>query len=329
MSGALNPRTKSLAAVILGSILILGALVAVIVYAATRPNTSDFRTARYNLIEKASDTQTKLAPAFDAYTISFKQVQNQTSSIKKATDGSVKERREYHKAEAAARQAIQNLKNSRVANDSAGGIAVRQYVEASEEYVDYFASLLDFYDEFNVLFSKQEKVCIDVLVGKTSSLDERKNKLKSAAKDCYPALERLKESGNTSYVEYAATVKSRIKSLEEYSVAIAKGEQDYKRFESEQKALQKRLADTPEDAPASQYSELLKDVKELDGKIKRSQSAFETAGSRYKSTVEQLPDLYGDVFADAVPKRIKILNSLTDVRKNTLIAVLDGKLLDE
>lgn len=322
-----TPQMKSRLTLIIVAVVIVSALIVAAIYIFTRPTPEDFRVTKDDLSEKVFTTQAKLAPAFNKYAAAFKQAQLKTSSVKKALQATKKEQQSYKDTETAARQAVENLKDSRAAKDRTIGVAINQYAESSEEYIDYFTSLVGDYDEYQVLFASKENVCIDILRSGKSSLSERRDKIKQAVKDCYVAIDRLENSKNVSYSEYASTLENRVKNIETYSVAVAKGEQDYKRFEAEAQKLQTKLSTLSEDASSSEYDELLQEIKTLDKKIKKSQSKFEDGATRYKTTVQELPELYENVFTKSVVQQTELLSKLVDVRKRTLTTVLDDKLL--
>ncbi len=322
-----TPRTLLRIGFIAAIVLAVCAVVGAVIYAVTRPTMADFTAARKHQVTQVATADEKLVPAFNAYLSAFKQAQNQTDSIEKAKEAAAKEQKAYQDAVAKADQAAKALQKNRASNDSDVGVAVRQYVQASQELRDYYSSLLNGYDEYSAIFTSKEKLCSDVLVGATANLAERRDKLQQAVKDCYPALARLKESGNITYIEYATTLENAIKNLEKYSVAVAKGESDYKKFEAQQQELQAKAAALSASGSKEEYEKLQGQIEDLNDKISQSQSDFTSAASHYKSTVDELPKLYGAVYSESVPKQLKTLNSLVDVRKKVLVAVLDDKLL--
>jgi len=304
------------------------ALISVIVFVVTRPTEADYKTASDSLLPKAMDAQAKLPAAANAYFKAFGDAQNSTGSAKKASQATTDELKTYEKAKSAARSTAEDLTESHITNDSETGMATRQFADASNDYIDYFSTLVGSYGLYKDLFDDQSKICSDIFVGDTASFAERSKRLSEAAKDCHTALTKLEKSGNASYVDYAIKMDRQLTQLEGYSVGAAKGEKEYQQFTVEFETAQKKLAALDaKGASDKEYNALKADIEDTNDRIKQSKSSFESAASRYVSTVKGLPKLYAAVFDESVPARLKSLKSLTDNRSQVLEITLDDKLI--
>lgn len=316
------------------AVLVAGLVTATIITSASwfllrQPDNGDYAYARNTAIKELETSQEKLSPAVNTYLTSFKKAQQAGATTKQAEDKTKADFEAFKRAEQSSRDAIEKLVRTRAANDAEVSQAVMQLAAISTARVDYFASLVDSYPEYQTIFGGEDnKVCTDIFLGETSNLNERKDRLQKAAGNCHEALSVLAKSQNHTLRDYALKTEKRLKLLEQDAATVVETEKKYEQFLTKKAEYDRRLAEAEQrNATAAEYDKLTKEVEATNDQIKENQAVFDYSSTRYLKTVKEFPTLYGAVFSTDVPQKVKYFQSLTQVRLNTLHAVLDDKLL--
>lgn len=309
------------------ALFIVAAVTALIVFMFRLPNQQDYQLAKNTQVSAVSSAREALRPALNEYLAAFKAAYNQSGTPEAASREAQKQYDAYKQAESTALAAIGDLEKNRIANDGETGTVVKQLSRDYEAEVTYFTGLVETYPAYTVLFSEKQKQCSGVLVGETSGLADRKQKLDAAATDCYKALDALKKSSNTTYVDYAKKIERRVKQLQQYAATIVGSEQNNKDFEAQAAVFQQRVSEaTARNASDEELNQLTGEIKQLNAKIAENQADFDFASKRYLSTIKELPTLFGNVYDKDVPAKVKNFEQLHDMRMKVLSLLLDNKL---
>lgn len=322
-------KLKSKRGILIGSVvlLILTTAVAAIFFLVSQPNQKDYQLAKDSQLGDVTSARAALRPAVNEYLAAFKKAYNESGSPEQASRAAEPQHKAYKQAAEKATAAMQALKNNRVSNDRDTGAVVKQLQHDYDAEVTYFTSLVESYPEYTVLFSDKQQQCSGVFVGATTSLTDRKQKLDTAAKSCYAALDALKKSANVTYVDYAKKIERRVGQLQRYAASIVQTERNNKDYEAQAAVFQQRVAEaTARNASDDELNALTAEIKQLNAKIDENRAEFDYASSRYLSTVKELPTLFGDVYGKDVPAKIKNFEQLHDIRLKVVKILVEGRL---
>ena len=302
--------------------------IAVVATALRKPGNEDFSYAK-TAVSDVTKTQEALPAAANDYFAAFSREFNATGSADKAKQNASKEYEAFAKAESSAMEAIKQLVDSKAANNGDVDQAIKQYTDVSTNQTNYYAGMIASYSSFKGLFGGPDGVgCSGVFIGSTESLGERKDRLKKAAANCYPAIEKLKKSKNSAYVTYAFQMERRVKLLEQDAASIAKSEQQNNEFSKQLAVFEQKAADAKaRNASEQEVLALANEIKAFNVKIKDNQADFDYSSKRYLATIKEFPTLAEAVFSDSISAKLKNLTSLSDVRLATLNLILDNQLL--
>jgi hypothetical protein len=316
---------------IFAGVLVLLAITAVttlIVFLFRLPNQQDYQLAKDSQLAAATSAREALRPALNEYLAAFKAAYNQSGTPEAASRSAQKQYDAYKQAESTARAAIGELENNRITNDGETGTVVNQLSRDYEAEVTYFTGLVESYPAYTVLFSDKQKQCSGVLVGDTTGLADRKQKLDAAATDCFKALDTLKQSSNTTYVDYAKKIERRVKQLQQYVATIVRAEQNNKDYEVQAAVIQQRISEaTARNASEDEFNKIVTELKQMNAKVAENRADFDFASKRYLSTIKELPTLFGNVYDKDVPAKVKNFEQLHDMRMKVLVLTLDEKLI--
>lgn len=308
-------------------LLMVAALTALIVFLFRLPNQQDYQLAKDSQVAAVSSAREALRPALNEYLAAFKTAYNQSGTPEAASQAAQKQYDAYKQAESTARSAIADLEKNHITNDGETGTVVKQIARDYEAEVTYFTGLIESYPAYTVLFSDKQKQCSGVLVGETSGLADRKQKLDAAAVDCFKALDNLKQSSNTTYVDYAKKIERRVKQLQQHAATIVRTEQNNKDFEAQAAVFQQRVSEAiARNAPAEEVNKLTDEIKQLNVKVEENRADFDFASKRYISTIKEIPTLFGNVYDKDVPARVKNFEQLHDMRMKVLTLLLESRL---
>jgi DNA repair exonuclease SbcCD ATPase subunit len=323
--GQNKTRNILIAAAAIGAIVALAALV---IFFFRQPNQQDYQQAKDTQLKEVSEARAALRPALNEYLAAFKAAYNQSGSPESATSAAKPQIDAYKQAETKARAAIDTLEKNRISNAGDTGTIIRQLKRDYESEVTYFTGLVESYPAYTVLFSQKQNQCSGVLVGETTGLADRKQKLDAAASNCFKALENLKRSSNVTYVDYAKKIERRVKQLQQYAGTIAQAEQTNKGYESQAAVFQQRVAEAPaRGATTEELNKLTAEIKQLNAKIAENRADFDFASKRYLGILKELPILFDNVYSKDVPAKVKTFEQLHDMRTKVLTLSIDEKLI--
>lgn len=308
-------------------LLLVAAVTALIVFLSRLPNQQDYQLAKDSQVGAVSSAREAFRPALNEYLAAFKAAYNQSGTPEAASRAAQKQYDAYKQAEGRARAAIGDLEKNPITNDGETGTVVKQLKRDYEAEVTYFTGLVESYPAYTVLFSDKQQQCSGVLVGETSGLADRKQKLDAAAKDCFSALEKLKQSANTTYVDYAKKIERRVKQLQQHAATIVRAEQNNKEYEAQVVVFQQRVSEaTARNASDEELNKLTGEMKQLNAKIAENKADFDFASRRYLNTIKEIPTLFGNVYDKDVPAKVKNFEQLHDMRMKVLTLLLESKL---
>ena len=324
-----NKRFLLVAGVIVLLLLIASAFVAVTQVARQQDRDSLVQLKNEQLVT-LRDAQSKLQPAVNTYLAAYKKAQLAAGSREKAEQDSKKELDAFKEAEASAREAMRTVKAARGAEEGELKDAIAQFEDSYLGFVDYMAGLVDSYPQFQALFGEENEGCKGIFIGsRAANLTERATLLTEAAGICRSATEKLGESKNPTYVDYALRVKNRVSQLETDGAATAKAEQSLGPFNESKDQLTKKVDDAnARNASAEELLAIADELKAMNDQIKANKSEFDFASKRYKKTVEAMPSLLEDVFSKHVPDEMKYFESVIPIRLAVLESVIDDALVE-
>lgn len=309
-------------------LLAIAAVTTLILFLFRLPNQQDYQLARDSQVAAATSAREALRPALNEYLAAFKAAYNQSGTPEAASRAVQKQYDAYKQAESTARAAIGELEKNRMTNNGETGTIVKQLSRDYDAEVTYFTGLVESYPAYTVLFSDKQKQCSGVLVGETTGLADRKQKLDAAATDCFKALDTLKQSSNTTYVDYAKKIERRVKQLQQYVATIVRAEQNNKDYEAQTAVFQQRVSDaTARNASEVELNKIVTELKQMNAKLEENRADFDFASKRYLSTIKELPTLFGNVYDKDVPAKVKNFEQLHDMRTKVLVLSLDEKLI--
>ena len=320
--------------IVLASVVVLLLLIATVIVTVTNVTREQERDSLVQLkdgqLKTLLDARSKLPPAANAYLAAYKEAQNAGGTREKAEQDSTEERDTFKQAEASARDALGALKAGRGTGEDQVGDAVAQFEDSYLGFIDYMAGLVDSYPEYDALFRKGEEGCQGIFIGdRTSNLNERKDLLTKAAGVCRSATEKLGQSKNSTYAEYAGRVENRVKQLEVDAAATATAEQNVEAFTATKDQLVKKVDEaTKRNAPDEELLAIADELKSLNQTITANRSEFDFAAKRYTKTVKEMPSLLEDVFSTHVPAEMKYYDSVVPMRLEVLKAVVDDELVE-
>ncbi|WP_309108627.1 hypothetical protein [Arthrobacter sp.] len=276
------------------------------------------------------DARSKLQPTLNAYLAAYKKAHLAAGSRDKAEQDSKKELEAFKEAEASAREAVRTITTSHGAEEGELSDAVAQFEDSYLGYVDYMAGLVDSYPQFHTLFGDSNDGCKGIFVGSPGdNLAERANLLIEAAGICRSATEKLGESKNPTYVDYALRVQNRVSQLEMDGAATAKAEQSLGPLNATLDQMKKKVDDAyARNASEQELLAIADELKGMNDQIKANKSEFDFAAKRYKKTVEEMPSLLEDVFSKHVPDEMKYFESVMPIRLAVLESVIDDALVE-
>lgn len=276
------------------------------------------------------DARSKLQPTLNAYFSAYKKAHLAAGSPDKAEQDSKKELDAFKEAEASAREAMRTITAAHGAEESELSDAIAQFEDSYLGYVDYMAGLVDSYPQFQALFGEEHEGCKGIFIGsKGANLTERANLLTEAAGICRSATEKLGQSKNPTYVDYALRVQNRVSQLEIDGAATAKAEQSLGPLNATLDQMKKKADDAfARNASAQELDDLADELKGMNDQIEANQSEFDFAAKRYKKTVEEMPSLLQDVFSKHVPDEMKYFESVMPIRLAVLESVIDDALVE-
>lgn len=307
----------------------LAAVAAAAVFALTRPSQDDFKAAKAQIPE-AVEARKGLAPAVNDYLAAFKKAYNQSKSVDKASRAAKPEYDAYQAAAAKASAAMQKLADNRAANDADAGSSIRQLKQDYDAEVTYYTGLVESYPEYTALFAQGSDGCSGIFVGQADGLADRKKKLDAAASRCYEALDELKRSRNASYVDYAKKVETRLKRLQADAATTVAAEKKLKEYQQRAQDYQQQYAEAKKrNASEEEILKLADELKAFNAEIADNRATFDFAADNYLDTVKEMPSLYSDVYATAVPAKLKYYTQLIGFRSTVLGHVIDSHIVDE
>lgn len=320
--------------VVVASVVVLLVLIATAVAAVTNVARQQDRDSLLLLkdeqLKTLVDARSKLQPAANTYIDAYKKARLTAGSQDKAEQDSKNEHDAFKQAEASARDAMGTLKAGRGVREGEVAEAIAQFEDSYLGFVDYMAGMVDSYPQFYRLFGENDESCQGIFVGsRAGNLNERKNLLIEAATICRSATEKLGQSKNSTYVEYARRVEKRVRQIEIYATATAKAEENVKSLTSQVNQLAQKSNDALQ--RNSSEEELLKiadELKQMNAQIKAVKSEFDFASKRYLSTVKGMPSLLEDVFSKHVSAETKYYDSVIPIRASVLEAVIDDALVE-
>lgn len=308
----------------LGGALVVAAAVAAAYWLMTRPSQDDFASAKTTTLKDVAESQSKIAPAVDAYFAAFRRHEKESGSLEQAKQGASSEYDLYKKAIQQARDELDKLATMPATRDGDVRRATKQLVAEYEARLQYVTSLVDSYADYVGLFGGRDNtVCLDIFIGETSSAADRKNRLAAAAGDCYEAANRLAASGNASYERYAKKLVHDIKQLEDFAQRVTQSEAQYAEFKKKQAELTARaetLGGNNDDT-----RKLMNEIKETTLQIDESTEAIGMTSDRYGALVKAMPAEYEAIFSKNVPKKLDSFKKLVDIRREALNLTLERK----
>ena len=322
-----NLRRKRGVLIAVGAVVVLITLIAVVLLVVRQPSQKDYQRAKDTQIGDLTAARTALRPAVNEYLAAFKKAYNESDSPEQASAAAKPQYDAYQQAAQKARTAMRALEDNRVSNNTDTGTAVQQLTHDYDAEITYFTGLVESYPEYTVLFSNKQKQCSGIFVGATTSLTDRKQKLDAAATSCYAALSKLKQSANTTYVDYAKKIERRVGQMQRYAATVVQTEKTNKDFEAQAAVFQQRYAEaTARGASDDELYKLADEIKQFNVKIDENKAEFDYASSRYLSTVKEIPTLFENVYSKDVPAKLKNFEQLHDIRTKVLTLLLEGKL---
>lgn len=325
--GPSNLRRKRGILIAVGVVVVLITLIAVFLLLVRQPSQKDYQRAKDTQIGDLTAARTALRPAVNEYLAAFKKAYNESDSPEQASAAAKPQYDAYQQAAQKARTAMRALEDNRVSNNTDTGTAVQQLTNDYDAEITYFTGLVESYPEYTVLFSNKQKQCSGIFVGATTSLTDRKQKLDAAAASCYAALSKLKQSANTTYVDYAKKIERRVGQMQRYAATVVQTEKTNEEFEAQAAVFQQRYAEaTARGASDDELYKLADEIKQFNVKIDENKAEFDYASSRYLSTVKEIPTLFENVYSKDVPAKLKNFEQLHDIRTNVLTLLLEGKL---
>jgi hypothetical protein len=276
------------------------------------------------------DARSKLQPTLNTYFSAYKKAHLAAGSRDKAEQDSKKELDAFKEAEASAREAMRTITAAHGADEGELSDAIAQFEDSYLGYVNYMAGLVDSYPQFQELFGEENEGCQGIFIGsKGANLTERANLLTEAAGICRSATEKLGQSKNPTYVDYALRVQNRVSQLEIDGAATAKAEQSLGPLNATLDQMKKKADDAFErNASVQELDDLADELKGMNDQIEANQSEFDFAAKRYKKTVEEMPSLLQDVFSKHVPDEMKYFESVMPIRLAVLESVIDDALVE-
>jgi hypothetical protein len=248
----------------------------------------------------------------------------------KAEQDSKKELDAFKEAEASAREAMGTLKTARGVDERELTDAIAQFEDSYVGFVDYMAGLVDSYPQFHGLFGEGNDGCQGIFIGgRAANLTERATLLTEAAGICRSATEKLRQSKNPTYADYALRVQNRVNQLEIDGAASAKAEQSLGPFNASKDQLTQKADDAfARNASEQELLAIADELKGMNDQIKANKSEFDFAAKRYKKTVEEMPSLLQDVYSKHVPDEMKYFESVIPIRLTVLESVIDNALVE-
>lgn len=328
-----SSKRPSLFLVVIGVLVVL-LLVGIAAVVVTNVNRQQDRESLAQLEKKQLTTlveeKDKLLPLVNEYFAAFKKSYLADGSIEKAEQAAEPERKAFAKAEAQARSSIAKVKSSRGANHEEVKVAVAQFEDSFVGFVDYAAGLVESYPLYTSLWGTDDSPCQGIFIGdKAADLTERDELLSAAVDACREATKKLAASKNSSLAEYAQRIDNRVSLLKTDSATTAKAEQslaDYtKQYNEFQKKYDRAIATN---ASEKKLFALADEIELVNEEISANQSAFDFASQRYLTTVREMPDLLGDVFATHVPAEIEYYDSVIGFRMTVLEKVVADALVE-
>ena len=276
------------------------------------------------------DARSKLQPTLNPYLAAYKKAHLAAGSRDKAEQDSKKELDAFKEAEASAREAMQTITAAHGAEEGELSDAIAQFEDSYLGYVDYMAGLVDSYPEFHGLFGEENEGCQGIFIGsRGANLTERASLLTEAAGICRSATEKLGQSKNPTYVDYALRVQNRVSQLEIDGAATAKAEQSLEPLNASADQMKKKVDDAyARNASEQELLAIADELKGMNDQIKANKSEFDFAAKRYKKTVEEMPSLLQDVFSKHVPDEMKYFESVMPIRLAVLESVIDDALVE-
>jgi hypothetical protein len=276
------------------------------------------------------DAKSKLPSAVNAYIEAYKKAHTAAGSRVKAEQDSKNEHDAFKQAEASARDAMASLKAGRGATEGELSDAIAQYEDSYLGFVDYMAGLVDSYPQFHALFGDSDESCQGIFIGsRATNMSERKNLLTEAAGICRSATEKLGQSKNSTYIDYARRVENRVSKLEVDSTATAQAAQNVQAFTSELNQLSQKADEAlNRNVSEDELSRIHDEIRNLNSRIKVNRSELDYAGERYLKTVKEMPALLEDVFSKHVSAETKYYDSVNPIRAKVLEAVIDDALVE-
>lgn len=320
--------------VVLAGVIVLLLLIASAVVAVTNASRQQDRDSLLQLkdeqLKTLLDARGKLPPAVNTYIAAYKKAHLAAGSRDKAEQDSKKEHDEFKQAEASARNAMGTLNAGRGAGGGGVSDAIAQYEDSYLGFVDYMTGLVDSYPHYHTLFGESGESCQGIFIGsKATNLTERKTLLTEAAGVCRSATDKLGQSKNPTYAEYALRVENRVRLLEVDATSTAQAEDDIKAFTATKDQLVQKVEEaTARKAPDAELLGLADEAKSLNKAIKASNSEFSFAAKRYTKTVKEMPSLLEDVFSKHVADEMKHFDSVIPLRSKVLEAVIDDLLVE-
>ena len=322
-------RRYRIALISTGVVVVSALLLLAGMWLSGMPSTKDFAAVQDTYIKRIKETQSKLAPAANTYMDAFKKHEIETGSVMKAAEMAKSELNDFKAAEQNARDALDELLTSKVMNDRQFRDAAEMLVREYTERTDYFSGMANSYQDLNRLFGGESNdVCLDVFLGGTTSMADRRDRLAAALGNCYDAVAVLKTSNNSTYVEYAKQTESRLKEMEGDAKVVAKSEADHAKFTAEAEQL-KTQASTLQtgDGSSRELKEVLGKIEKLNQQISDSKASLTYSGDRYVADVKDLAPLYERVFSEDVPAKVKYFTAITDARLKALRFITESKQL--
>lgn len=311
-------------------LLLIASAVVIVTNVARQQDRASLVQLKDEQLDTLRDASSTLQPAVNAYLAAYVEAYVAAGSRDEAEQGSKKERDAFTKAEASARDAMETVKASRGAGDAEVGDAIAQYEDSYLGFVDYLAGLVDSYPQFHSLFGEGDENCQGIFVGsRATTLNERKDLLAEAADICRSATEKLGNSTNPTYVEYARRVDNRVRQLELDSTVTAKAEKSLEEFTATKDQLVQK-ADEAEARNASEEElfDLADEVESLSSEIAASEAEFDFAADRYTTTVKEMPTLLEEVFSTHVAGELEHFDSVIPLRLTVLKAVIEDRLVE-
>lgn len=320
---ATSPNTRRIALVVAAVIATVAVILAVI-FITTRPNQDDLKASKTQ-VSDAVEARRELAPAVNEYLAAFKAAYNKSKSADKAKEAAKPEYAAFKKAAAKASASAKVLTDNRASNDSDVGTSIRQFTEDYDAEVAYYTGLVDVYADYTILFAQDADRCAGIFVGQSDGLADRKRQLDAAAKQCYSALNELKQSSSSAYAEYAKKVERRVKRMQSDAAATVEAEKKLKEYQERATDYQRQYdAAKKRNAPATEIQALADELKEFNAEISQNRANFDYAAKSYLDTVKEMPSLYADVYGKDVPAKLKYYSQLIDFRSKVLEHVIDS-----